>query len=117
MKKFSKKTNILIITVFLIAISTMLSCAPFLYNKYIDGQRKNANLKIKSVDIEGVRIVYAEAGTGDIVIMLHGLGGSKDDWLQIAKYFTPNYRVIIPDLPGYGESSKSADININSRKN
>ena len=113
MKKFSKKTNILIITVFLIAISTMLSCAPFLYNKYIDGQRKNANLKIKSVDIEGVRIVYAEAGTGDIVIMLHGLGGSKDDWLQIAKYFTPNYRVIIPDLPGYGESSKSADININ----
>jgi abhydrolase domain-containing protein 6 len=113
MKKLSKKTIILIIAIFSIAIASMLSCAPFLYNKYIDGQRKDANLKIKSVNIQGVRIVYAEGGSGDTIIMLHGLGGSKDNWFQFAKYFTPNYRVIIPDLPGYGESSKSLDININ----
>jgi abhydrolase domain-containing protein 6 len=113
MKKLSKKTIILVIAVFSIAVASMLSCAPFLYNKYIDSQRKDANLKIKSVNIQGVRIVYAEGGTGNTIIMLHGLGGSKDNWLQTAKYFTPNYRVIIPDLPGYGESSKSLDINVN----
>jgi abhydrolase domain-containing protein 6 len=113
MKKLSKKTIILIIAFFSIAIASMLSCAPFLYNKYIDGQRKDANLTIKSINIQGVRIVYAEGGTGNTIIMLHGLGGSKDDWVQTAKYFTPNYRVIIPDLPGYGESSKSLNININ----
>jgi abhydrolase domain-containing protein 6 len=103
----------LIIVVFSIAIATMLSCAPYLYNRYIDGQRKDADLTIKSVNIEGIRIVYAEGGTGDTIIMLHGLVGNKETWFQFAKYFTSNYRVIIPDLPGYGESSKSLDININ----
>ncbi len=111
MKKLSKKTNILIIAVFSIAIATMLSCAPYLFNKYIEGQRKAANLTIKSVDIPDFKIVYAEGGTGDTIIMVHGSGGSKDNWLYLAKYFTPNYRVIIPDLSGHGDSSKPQNAN------
>lgn len=106
MKKYSKKTIFAIIAVFSIAITSMLSCTSYLYNKTIEGQRRDANLTIKSVDIPDFRIVYAEGGAGDTIIMVHGFGKSKDDWLQIAKYFTPNYRVIIPDLPGFGDSSK-----------
>jgi len=53
--------------------------------------------------------VYAEGGIGDPIIMLHGFGGSKNDWLQFSKYFTPNYRVILPDLPGFGDSTKLKD--------
>lgn len=45
--------------------------------------------------------------------MLHGFGGSKDNWPRFAKYFTPNYRVIIPDLPGFGDSSKPQDAKYN----
>lgn len=113
MKKLSKKTNLLIIVVVSIAIATMLSCAASLYNNAIDGMRRDANLTIKSVDIPDFKIVYAEGGTGDTIIMVHGFGGSKDNWLKIAKYFTPNYRVIIPDLPGHGESSKPQNANYN----
>jgi pimeloyl-ACP methyl ester carboxylesterase len=91
----------------------MLSCAASLYNNAIDGMRREANLTIKSVDIPDFKIVYAEGGTGDTIIMVHGFGGSKDNWLKIAKYFTPNYRVIIPDLPGHGESSKPQNANYN----
>lgn len=118
MKKLSKKTIILIIAAFSIAITTIISCAPYLYNKHIAGMRKDDNLTIKSVDIPDFKIVYAEGGTGDTIIMLHGFGGSKDNWLQIAKYFTPNYRVIIPDLSGFGDSSKpqNAKYNIMSQE-
>jgi abhydrolase domain-containing protein 6 len=111
MKKLSKKTNFLFIAVFSLAFATMLSCAPYLFNKYIEGQRKDANLTIKSVDIPDFKIVYAEGGTGDTIIMVHGSGGSKDNWLYLAKYFTPNYRVIIPDLSGHGDSSKPQNAN------
>jgi len=113
MIKLSKKTNVLIIAVFSIAITTMLSCASYLYNSAIDGQRRDAKLTIKSVDIPDFKIVYAEGGTGDTIIMVHGFGGSKDNWLKMAKYFTPNYRVIIPDLPGHGESSKPQNAKYN----
>jgi len=113
MKKLSKKTNLLIIAVVSIVIATMLSCAAYLYNNAIEGQRRDANLTIKSVDIPDFKIVYAEGGTGDTIIMVHGFGGSKDNWLTFAKYFTPNYRVIIPDLPGHGDSSKPQNAKYN----
>ena len=115
MKKFSKKAIILTIAVVVAVIVAMLYFAApaYLYNKAIKGLRKDAGLTIKSVNIPAFKIVYAEGGVGDTIIMLHGFGGSKDNWLWFAKYFTPNYRVIIPDLPGFGESSKPQDAKYN----
>ena len=37
---------------------------------------------------------------------MHGYTGSKDNWLRFAAYLTKDYHVVIPDIPGYGESSK-----------
>lgn len=110
MKRLSKK-KYFAITFFLIAIISMLSCASYLYNKSIEDRRRDANLMIKSVDIPEFKIVYAEGGTGDTIILLHGNGANKDFWLSFAKYLTPNYRVIIPDLPGMGDSSRPLDKN------
>ena len=113
MKKRSKKITILIIAVFSIVIATMLSCASFLYNQSIDDQRRDANLTVKSIDIPDFKIAYLEGGTGDTIIMVHGFGGFKDVWVKMAKYLTPNYRIIIPDLPGFGDSSKPQDAKYN----
>ena len=113
MKRRTKKSTILIIAVFSIAIATMLSCASYLYNKTIEDQRSDANLTVKSIDIPDFKIVYAEGGTGDTIIMVHGFGADKTVWFKFAKYFTPNYRVIIPDLPGFGDSSKPENAKYN----
>jgi pimeloyl-ACP methyl ester carboxylesterase len=113
MKKLSKKAIVLIVAVFSIVIASTLSCASNLINRSIEGQRRDANLTIKSVDIPGFKIVYAEGGTGDTIVFVHGFGGSKDRWLKIAKYFTTNYRVIMLDLPGFGDSSKPQDAKYN----
>ena len=91
MRNLLKKTFLLIMAVVVVVFGTV-SCTRYLVNKTIDGQRKGANLTIKSVDIPDFKIVYAEGGTGDTIIMLHGFGGNKDNWLYLAKYFTPNYR-------------------------
>ena len=112
MRNLLKKTFLLIMAVVVVVFGTV-SCTRYLVNKTIDGQRKGANLTIKSVDIPDFKIVYAEGGTGDTIIMLHGFGGNKDNWLYLAKYFTPNYRVIIPDLPGHGDSSKPQNAKYN----
>jgi abhydrolase domain-containing protein 6 len=111
MKKLSKKTIILpIASVVIILAVIMYFIAPgYLYNKTINGLRKDAGLTMKSQSITDFTIVYLEGGTGDTIIMLHGFGGNKDNWLRLAKHFTPNYRVIIPDLPGFGETSKPAN--------
>jgi abhydrolase domain-containing protein 6 len=116
MKKFSKKTIFLTIAVIVVVIAAILYFAApaYLYNKAIDGLRKDAGLTVKSVNIPDFKIVYAEGGTGDTIIMLHGFPANKDHWLRFSKYFTPNYRVIIPDLPGFGDSSKPQNAKYNT---
>jgi len=45
-------------------------------------------------------------GEGPPVLALHGLGGTKISMLPIVPALAPKHRVIIPDLPGHGESDK-----------
>jgi len=69
-------------------------------------ERGAAGLERKEVDIPGFHVVYLDGGQGDPLVLVHGFGADKDNWTRVAKYLTPHYRVIAPDLPGFGESSK-----------
>lgn len=42
------------------------------------------------------------------VLMLHGFGADKNVWLRFARHFVGNYRVIIPDIAGHGETGFKA---------
>jgi abhydrolase domain-containing protein 6 len=50
--------------------------------------------------------VYYEGGQGPTMVLLHGYAASKEVWLDTAKDLTTHFHVIIPDLPGWGESSR-----------
>lgn len=67
--------------------------------------RRSAGLERRTVEVGGHRIVYLDGGSGPPVVLLHGFGASKDIWDAVAAQLTPTYRVIVPDLPGFGESS------------
>ena len=69
-------------------------------------ERGRAHLEKKSIMIDDYRIVYLEGGTGETVLLLHGFGADKDNWTKFAAYLTPGYHVVIPDIPGFGESTK-----------
>lgn len=49
-------------------------------------------------------------GEGEPLIILHGLYGMSDNWLNIAKKFSDNYTVYIPDLRNHGQSPHSREI-------
>ncbi len=69
-------------------------------------ERGMAGLEEKSVQVGDHRIAYLEGGAGPVVVLIHGFGADKDNWDRFAKSLTKNYRVIAPDVPGFGDSSK-----------
>ena len=56
------------------------------------------------IDIEDFKVNYIEIGSGEPVILLHGLGGSWEDWLELIPALSPVYRVCAIDFPGFGKS-------------
>lgn len=55
---------------------------------------------------DGLRMHYDEAGSGPVLVLLHGLGSSSRDWEHQVPAFAAHYRVIVPDLRGSGASDK-----------
>ncbi|HEX2196823.1 MAG TPA: alpha/beta fold hydrolase [Actinomycetota bacterium] len=49
---------------------------------------------------------YLEAGSGPVVILLHGLGATNASLLTTLWDLAQDHRVIAPDLPGFGDSAK-----------
>jgi len=76
-----------------------------------------AQLEKHSVQAGDTHWVYYEGGDGPTIVLLHGFAANKEVWLPIAKQLTAHFHVIIPDLPGWGESSRndSASYNIDAQ--
>lgn len=60
----------------------------------------------KQVQVFGQKIEYIEAGTGPTVILLHGLGGNKENWRFTIPALAAKFHVIVPDQLGFGASDK-----------
>jgi pimeloyl-ACP methyl ester carboxylesterase len=56
------------------------------------------------VELPGAEVNYAEIGSGEPVIFVHGLGGCWRNWLENLPHFGERYRAIALDLPGFGDS-------------
>lgn len=58
-----------------------------------------------SVIVPGVgKLAYREVGAGSPLILLHGSPGDGRSWSRLVPRLAEYYRVIAPDLPGYGDS-------------
>jgi pimeloyl-ACP methyl ester carboxylesterase len=56
------------------------------------------------VHAEAVAPKFTELGHGPTIVFVHGLGGSRNDWLPTARKLLGQYRVVLVDLPGHGDS-------------
>jgi abhydrolase domain-containing protein 6 len=65
-----------------------------------------AGLAPQSVRICSHEVRYLAGGAGPTVLLLHGIFGEKDHWVDFARRLTRRWRVIVPDLPGYGQSTR-----------
>jgi pimeloyl-ACP methyl ester carboxylesterase len=59
---------------------------------------------LRSEDVVGAAVNYAEIGEGPPVLLIHGLGGSWQNWLANMPHLAKSHRVIAVDLPGFGAS-------------
>jgi len=76
----------------------------------IDLERKRAGLSRRQIDLPGgLHYVYLEGGQGEPLMLLHGFGANKDNFVRVARFLTPRYRVIIPDHLGFGETGHPSD--------
>jgi pimeloyl-ACP methyl ester carboxylesterase len=60
----------------------------------------------KQATIYGTKIHYIDKGTGPVVVLLHGLGGSGNNWALNTPALAQSFRVIVPDQIGFGQSDK-----------
>ncbi len=61
----------------------------------------------KFVNVDGNKIRYLESGASQgTIVLIHGLGASAERWEFVIPLLNKNYKLIIPDLIGFGYSDK-----------
>ena len=68
-----------------------------------------------SRDLDGLRMHFVEAGKGPAVVLLHGFPETWYAWRYQIAPLAQHYRLIVPDLRGYGATDKPASGYDNAR--
>lgn len=72
----------------------------------VSAQQPASSAAGKEVTVYGMKIHYVEAGSGPVVVLLHGLGGSTQNWAFNIDALAQKFRVVVPDQLGFGRSDK-----------
>ncbi len=56
--------------------------------------------------LRGVRVHYEEAGRGPVLLLLHDTFADHRAWRSVLPKLSERFRVLVPDLPGFGASEK-----------
>lgn len=86
----------------------------WLLNLALRVDRWLAGVKRHELHSGGLNWVYLDSGgEGEPLVLVHGFGGDKTNWTRLCRHLRGRYRIIVPDLPGFGESD--APVNIRYR--
>jgi pimeloyl-ACP methyl ester carboxylesterase len=75
----------------------------------VRGQELNLR-EYRTVSVGTVQLAYRDVGTGPPLVLVHGNGNSGVMWDLVVPVLAPHYRVIIPDLRGYGRSTNPTGV-------
>jgi len=70
------------------------------------GRRREDAFAVQYCTVHGYRRAYVRAGTGPVLLLVHGIGDSSDSWRPVLKELAKSHTVIAPDLLGHGRSEK-----------
>jgi pimeloyl-ACP methyl ester carboxylesterase len=63
-------------------------------------------LELRELTLHGHRIAYRQAGSGPVVVLIHGITSDSGTWRRVMPYLARRFTVIAPDLIGHGGSDK-----------
>src|SRR6201986_3994911 len=77
----------------------------------VNNESKVPLIHRKRIEADGVRVFYREAGapTAPVVLLLHGFPASSFQYRELIPCLADRYRVIAPDLPGFGFTEVPAE--------
>jgi pimeloyl-ACP methyl ester carboxylesterase len=61
----------------------------------------------QTIEFNGIVMAYEDQGSGEPLVLIHGLCGSSAYWNKVIPALSQHYRVIAPDLRGHGQSGVS----------
>src|SRR5271167_1115316 len=59
----------------------------------------------KTVMLHGRSVTFAEAGSGPVLLLIHGMAGTYENWQEVIEPLARAHTVVAPDLPGHGTSA------------
>ncbi len=64
-------------------------------------------MKRHSAYIKSQKLVWLEGGNprGEPLLLVHGFASNKENWIMLLPFLAKRYRLFVPDLPGWGEST------------
>ena len=65
-----------------------------------------AEIELRETVLHGHRVAYRCAGSGPVLVLVHGITSTSATWERVMPYLADRYTVIAPDLLGHGESAK-----------
>ncbi len=60
-----------------------------------------------SIRINDINLAYTDVGTGPPIVLIHGYPFNRSLWTEQTESLNSKYRVVAPDLRGFGESDSS----------
>lgn len=66
--------------------------------------RRTSGLRSRNITVDGLDWHYLSGGRGPVLLAIHGFGGDADHFLGIAPYLRRHFRILAPDLIGFGAS-------------
>jgi pimeloyl-ACP methyl ester carboxylesterase len=70
------------------------------------GSQWCAEQRHRTMMLHGDRVAYRDEGVGEVLLLIHGMGGSSASWREVVPELSKKYRVIAPDLLGHGQTDK-----------
>jgi pimeloyl-ACP methyl ester carboxylesterase len=64
--------------------------------------------RVKTASVHGHSVSYLEAGEGPVLLLVHGIAGSCENWREVVEPLARHHTVIAPDFPGHGGSEAAA---------
>jgi abhydrolase domain-containing protein 6 len=105
----------LVIIILIIIIFVTLLMKPVEFLKWLQrGIITISGYKSKLFSSENGKVVYFEGGKGKKIVLIHGFMVHAGNWSSIAPKLKKRYHVIIPDLPGHGDSPWIHPISLES---
>jgi pimeloyl-ACP methyl ester carboxylesterase len=59
----------------------------------------------RAVEVHGQPMNFIEAGSGPVLLLIHGMAGTCANWESVIEPLAINHTVIAPDFPGHGSSA------------